>query len=208
MIEITPLDVRKKRGDFSRGLRGYDPQEVDSFLGLVADRLEELVKAHGALEEEVVDLRERVARGEGREQAVQEALVMAQELREEIRSHAHREAELIKREAEESVGRIRARAGDLMEERRQALEEVDRIRSRGLRELKGFLERELEAVEAEEERGFSFDLEPALSSRDGSSAPDVGEGSRGDEGAGSGQGAEPEEGQGEPSLPQYREEGL
>ncbi len=32
MIDLTPLDVRKKRGDFRRGLRGYDPEEVDHFL--------------------------------------------------------------------------------------------------------------------------------------------------------------------------------
>ncbi len=40
MIDLTPLDVRKKRGDFGKGLRGYDPQEVDGFLELVAERME------------------------------------------------------------------------------------------------------------------------------------------------------------------------
>ena len=28
MIDLTPLDVRKKRGDFKRGLRGYDTVET------------------------------------------------------------------------------------------------------------------------------------------------------------------------------------
>ncbi|MFH1765104.1 MAG: DivIVA domain-containing protein, partial [Gemmatimonadota bacterium] len=36
MIDLTPLDVRKKRGDFRRILRGYDPEEVDTFMDLVA----------------------------------------------------------------------------------------------------------------------------------------------------------------------------
>ena len=44
MIDLTPLDVRKKRGDFRRILRGYEPEEVDTFLQLVAERMEELVK--------------------------------------------------------------------------------------------------------------------------------------------------------------------
>ena len=39
MIDLTPLDVRSKRGDFRRILRGYEPQEVDTFLELVAERL-------------------------------------------------------------------------------------------------------------------------------------------------------------------------
>ena len=48
MIDLTPLDVRKKRGDFRRGMRGYDTQEVDAFLEVVADRLEELEEKQAA----------------------------------------------------------------------------------------------------------------------------------------------------------------
>lgn len=44
MIHLTPLDVRKKQGDFRKILRGYDPEEVDTFLDLVAERMEVLVK--------------------------------------------------------------------------------------------------------------------------------------------------------------------
>ena len=41
MIDLTPLDVRNKRGDFKKKLGGgYDPAEVDVFLELAADRLE------------------------------------------------------------------------------------------------------------------------------------------------------------------------
>ena len=35
MIDLTPLDVRKKKNDFPKGLRGYDASAVDHFL---ADR--------------------------------------------------------------------------------------------------------------------------------------------------------------------------
>ena len=30
MIDLTPLDVRKKHEDFKRILRGFDPQEVQT----------------------------------------------------------------------------------------------------------------------------------------------------------------------------------
>ena len=85
MIDLTPLDIRKKKGDFSRGMRGYDREEVDHFLELVSERLEELVKENLALREKAGRLEERVQGQDGRERAVQEALVTAQELREEIR---------------------------------------------------------------------------------------------------------------------------
>ena len=32
MMDLTPLDVRKKKEDFRRVVRGYDPAEVDGFL--------------------------------------------------------------------------------------------------------------------------------------------------------------------------------
>ncbi|MSR22300.1 MAG: DivIVA domain-containing protein [Gemmatimonadetes bacterium] len=44
MIDLTPLDVRKKKGDFGKTMRGYDPREVDHFLELVTERMDELVK--------------------------------------------------------------------------------------------------------------------------------------------------------------------
>ena len=49
MIDLTPLDVRNKRGDFKKLMRGYDPQEVDVFLEIVAERLEMLTRENIAL---------------------------------------------------------------------------------------------------------------------------------------------------------------
>ncbi len=49
MIDLTPLDVRKKKGDFRRVVRGYDPELVDDFLDMVAERLEEVVKQNVTL---------------------------------------------------------------------------------------------------------------------------------------------------------------
>ena len=51
MIDLTPLEVRKKKGDFRRGFRGYDAELVNDFLDLVADRMEELVRENMSLAE-------------------------------------------------------------------------------------------------------------------------------------------------------------
>ena len=51
MIDLTPLDVRKKKGDFSRALRGYETAMVDEFLELAAERMEELVRENASLRE-------------------------------------------------------------------------------------------------------------------------------------------------------------
>lgn len=159
MIDLTPLDVRNKRGDFRRAMRGYDPQEVDHFLEMVADRLDELVRDKLKLEERVEGLSERLSGQEGRERAVQEALVTAQELRKEIGEQARREAELTLREAEDDAERIRDAAERAIRERQHELDELNRLRRRFLRTFRTLLEREMDTVRVEEDRPILEDLD-------------------------------------------------
>ncbi len=163
MIDLTPLDVRNKRGDFKRVLRGYDPQEVDVFLELVAERLDHLVMENLRLRERSENLHEQVQSQTGREKAVQEALVTAQELRADIRSQAQRGAELVLAEAQTEARRLLAEAEAEakasvrnaernLEMGRDALEEMERRRGRFLKQFRQLLERELDVVQVEEER--------------------------------------------------------
>lgn len=163
MIDLTPLDVRKKKGDFGKGFRGYDPEEVDHFLELVAERLEEVVRENLALKERAVRLEERVQGQDGRERAVQDALVTAQSLRQEIQEQARREAELIRREAEAEANDIRGAAERTLQQRREDLVALHRGRDRFLRGMRTLLERELHAIEAEEANPPSIDLDRAPS---------------------------------------------
>ena len=149
MIDLTPLDVRKKRGDFGKALRGYDPAEVDGFLELVVERMEALVKENLAFRAEVEQLTEKVVVQEGREQAVQEALVTAQELREDVKKQARREAKLLEREARGRVEGMILESEKLVTEHRAALQELERQRERFLKAFRTLLERELDTVEVE-----------------------------------------------------------
>jgi cell division initiation protein len=149
MIDLTPLDVRKKRGDFGKGLRGYDPQEVDSFLELVAERMEVLVKENLAFQGEIDQLGEKVVVQEGREQAVQDALVTAQELRRDVKKQARREAKLLEKEARGRIKVMIAESEKLLAEHHKALQELERQRERFLKAFRTLLERELDTVEVE-----------------------------------------------------------
>lgn len=161
MIDLTPLDVRKKAGDFTKSLRGYDPQQVESFLELAAERLEELVKENLTLKERVERLAEQVEAQSGREKAVNDALVTAQQLREEISASAEREADALRAEAKVQADRIRsaaedrarrlvADAEDRLSDLRQASRELTRRRARFLANFRQLLERELDVVEMQE----------------------------------------------------------
>jgi DivIVA domain-containing protein len=163
MIDLTPLDVRNKRGDFKKLMRGYDPQEVDVFLEIVAERLEALTRENMALKERTNALQAQVNSQTDREQAVQAALVTAQELRAEIRAQAQREAETIVRAAEtearrlgaeaEAEARTKLRAAERqLDKLEDAVEQMDRRRARFLKEFKQLLQRELDVVAVEEGR--------------------------------------------------------
>ncbi len=149
MIDLTPLDVRKKRGDFGKGLRGYDPPEVDGFLELVAERMEELVRENLAFREKVERLGETVVIQEGREKAVQDALVTAQELREDVKKQARREAKLLEREARGRVEGMVLKSEKLLTDHQTALQGMERQRERFLKAFRTFLERELDTVAIE-----------------------------------------------------------
>ncbi len=143
MIDLTPLDVRQKKADFPRGLRGYDPGHVEDFLNLVADRLEALVKENRRLAEEVATLKAAAGEYRDREKALTEALVSAQQMREEVREQSAKEAELLRREAAQDARRLRNDALVAIEKEEETLRRL-RARQRQLVDgYRGMLEREL-----------------------------------------------------------------
>ena len=97
-FHLTPLDVRKQ--EFRRSLRGYEPLGVEDFRVRVADELERILREKSVLEERLAALVEQLRVYRERERAMNEALVAAQQLREETRTAAQREAQVIVREAE------------------------------------------------------------------------------------------------------------
>ncbi len=103
-MKITPLDILQKR--FSRAVRGYDREEVEAFLALVASAFEDLVKENNALREEAARKDEELADHRGRERALQETLVTAQKASDEIRESARKEGEITIAEAELQAEKI------------------------------------------------------------------------------------------------------
>jgi DivIVA domain-containing protein len=163
MIDLTPLDVRKKAGDFKKVMRGFDPEEVEGFLQLTAERLEELVKENLTLRERSDRLSQQVQAFEGREGAVREALVVAQQLREEMKVQAQREVDLMRQEVEadnnrrlaeteQALARKAVEAEQHLADIDRAVSDLERRRILFLRSFKALLQRELESVEVEEGR--------------------------------------------------------
>lgn len=152
MIDLTPLDVRKKKGDFAKAMRGYDPARVDEFLDLAAERMEELVRENATLAARMEGLADSVAEYRERERALNDALVSAQQMREEMRGQAQREADLLLREARAEGDRIVEDAKRQVLTAAEALRRVQGQRTRFLRLFRALVERQLGEIEEEEAR--------------------------------------------------------
>ncbi len=101
---LTPLDIRKQ--EFRKTLRGYDTAGVEDFQVRVADTLERAIRERQVLEERVAALTEQLRVFREREKAMNEALVAAQQLRQDTRAAAEREGQVIVREAEAEAKRL------------------------------------------------------------------------------------------------------
>ena len=98
-MRITPMDIREQQFTVKM-FRGFDVQEVDTFLEDLAEDYETLLKENQLLKEQLQALEERARGLEDRERALQETLVTTQRVTEEMKEGARREAALLVREAE------------------------------------------------------------------------------------------------------------
>lgn len=145
-FHLTPLDVRKQ--EFRRSLRGYEPLGVEDFRGRVADELERILREKAMLEERVAALADQLRAYRDRERAMNEALVAAQQLREETRAGAQREAQVVVREAETEAQRILAAARAAQGELERQSADVQRQFQAYVAGFRALLERQLAELRA------------------------------------------------------------
>jgi cell division initiation protein len=115
---------------FSQKMRGYDHSEVEGFLSVIAEEITGRVAQIDKLERENRYYRQRLEETERREHQLQETLLRAQKVSDDITANARRESELMVREAEltadkivqqalDQASRIEAKITDLRTQRRE-----------------------------------------------------------------------------------------
>lgn len=103
-MPLTPLDIHNK--EFSRGLRGYDVDEVNEFLDQVIKDYEALMRDNESLQAKVNELTDKMEHYSDIEESLKKSILVAEKTAEEIKRNANKEAELIIREAEKNADRI------------------------------------------------------------------------------------------------------
>lgn len=146
VFRLTPLDVRKQ--EFKKVMRGYDPLEVEDFRSRVSDEMERLVREKLACEEQHRAAVEQLETFREREKALNEALVVAQQLRAETKEQAEREAQMIVRAAEAVAETRLERAHRDVEKLQDSADVLSRQHHAYLTMLRSIVERQKAELDA------------------------------------------------------------
>ena len=145
-FHLTPLDVR--RFDFGHAFRGYDPARVDQFRDQVADELERLNRINQDLDQKARSFHEQLRAFRERDRALNDALVSAQQLRQDTKEQAEREAMLIVREAQGEGERLLEEVRGDVRRVQAELDALERSRRAYLAQMRNLISRHLSEIDA------------------------------------------------------------
>jgi len=134
-MKITPLDIQQMV--FKVNFRGYDKEEVNRFLEELAQTVEALNRDLAVQREKIIFLEQQLAELKRTEATLSNTLLSAQSLAENVKQNAHREADLVIKEAELKAGELIRQARveltdtqrDLSSLQKQRLLMIERLRA-------------------------------------------------------------------------------
>ncbi|HDN67431.1 MAG: septum formation initiator [Candidatus Latescibacterota bacterium] len=147
-MKITALDLRKQ--EFKKAFRGYDTEEVDAFLEIVAAEFEQISRKDASLREKIESLEAALAEYRNLEKTLQSTLLAAQKTTEETKANAQREADLIVRDAEIRAEKIVDRARAELNRINQEIANLKTQRDSFLARLKSLLNYQMYLLETME----------------------------------------------------------
>lgn len=98
-MKITPLDIQQQQFK-GKMLGGLDPEDVDAFLQMVAQEMENLVRENTELKEQAKKATADLEQLAQQEKNLRETMLAAQRITEEMKANAQKEASLLISEAE------------------------------------------------------------------------------------------------------------
>lgn len=142
--------------------RGYDRDEVDSFLDALADQIEQERARSEALEERIGALEGRLAEADDSERALKRTLITVQDAADRALTEAHDEVAEVRAAADREVAELRERTDrDLAEQRARAEAEAAEVIATARAEAAAQRERvrELQELDADHRSALRDHLE-------------------------------------------------
>jgi cell division initiation protein len=148
-MNITPLDIQQQQFK-GKMLGGLDPNDVDSFLQMVAAEMESLLRENSDLKDQVRKFTQQLEELSQREVTLRETMLAAQKVTEEMKANAQKEAHLIVSEAELKGERIVAEAENSLLKLNNQIYELKRQKLQFETNLKSLLEAHMKMLSFEE----------------------------------------------------------
>lgn len=139
-MRLSPVDIRQQQFTM-KTFRGFDPQEVDTFLDDVADEFELLLRDNAALREQLASHEERSRGISETEKTLKDTLLATQRVAEEMKEGAKRDAQLLLREATMSGEKLMEEARAEEAKLRVEIQALKRARRQLIEEFRATVER-------------------------------------------------------------------
>lgn len=149
-MRITPLDIQQKQ--FPMRLRGFDVDEVYSFLELIREEIEELLRENASLKEQLSRADGQLQEYKNMEVTLRETLMTAQQMVEDYKTNARKEAELILKEAELKADNMIKEAQEKVVKIHEDIVDLKGIRRHFKEEIKRLIDSHLKMLEFDKER--------------------------------------------------------
>jgi len=181
MLKFSAEDIANQT--FEKSFRGYDPDQVEEFLRIVAREWEHLRSELERAREEASERSDELEEYREREKSLQDALETAQSAADDIREKAEREAELKIADAEVEADRILSSVEQEVQELQEDIRRLREQRNQYEAELRSLLESHLEMVERMEntEFGAAISRSPSVGRSAGSETGSSEEGAEGED---------------------------
>jgi cell division initiation protein len=149
-MRITPLDIQQKQ--FPMKFRGFDVEEVYAFLEVIREEMEDLLRQNASLKESLQRTENQIKEYKDMETTLRETLLTAQQMVEDYKTNARKEAELIGKEAELRADSLIKQAQEKVIKIHEDIVDLKGIRTHFKEELKRMVEGHLRMLEFDRER--------------------------------------------------------
>jgi len=103
-MKLSPLLIKKQ--EFTKSLRGFDPEEVQAFLDKIANDVDSIIQENEILKKEVESLNQNVSEFRSIEKNLQDTLLKAQDSSSKALESSKKQTNLIMKEAEIKASQI------------------------------------------------------------------------------------------------------
>lgn len=163
-MKLTPIDISHK--NFGRKMMGLDSDEVQNFLVLVADQMENIIRERNQLKEALRDKELQLIEYKERDKVLKDTITTATQMSEKMRSDAEREAKLVIADAQQKAELITRDSRDSLKKIYQEMNELKRARLQFEANLKALAQAHLALLEQGEKYMPPMQL-PTLDLQDG-----------------------------------------